>query len=64
MGKLKTTTVSRVIRIPLVIWDKYNLGDAVFEADWYDAMDEDVEKKVDGYQSIIIHFRKPEQEKK
>lgn len=57
MGKMKTTTVNRVIRIPLVIWTKYNLEDGEYEADWYDAMDADV-VKLDGYSSVIIHFRK------
>lgn len=58
MGKMKTTTVNRVIRIPLVIWTKYNLEDGEYEADWYDAMDGDLERNVDGYRSVVIHFRK------
>lgn len=62
MGKMKTTTISRVIRIPLVIWNKYNLKEKEFEADWYDAMDEDAERQVDGRQAIIVHFRRIEKE--
>lgn len=64
MGKMKTTTVSRVIRIPLVIWDKYNLSEEEFEADWYDAMDDDIQRKVDGRTAIFIHFRPIDKEKK
>jgi hypothetical protein len=59
MGKIKTTTVSRIIRIPLAIWNKYNLAEGDYEADWYDAMDEDLERrKIDGFSCIVIHFRK------
>lgn len=58
MGKMKTTTVNRVIRIPLVIWSKYNLEAGKYDADWYDAMDEDVSREADGYSSVVIHFRK------
>jgi hypothetical protein len=62
MGKMKTTTINRVIRIPLVIWNKYNLEEKEFEADWYDAMDEDTEHQVDGREAIIVHFRRIDKE--
>jgi len=58
MGKMKTTTVSRVIRIPLSIWNKYSLGEDEHDADWYDAMDTDLERIQDGTNCITIHFRK------
>jgi len=58
MGKIKTTTVSRVIRIPLSIWTKYNLKENEYDADWYDGTDLDLERIQDGHNCITIHFRK------
>ncbi len=59
MGKMKTTTVSRVIRVPLVVWNKYNLEEGNYDADWYDAMDTDLERGgIDGDKCITIHFKK------
>ncbi len=64
MGKMKTTIVSRVVRIPLVIWDRYNLKEGEFEADWYDSMDDTIDREVDGRAAIVIHFRPTNKEKK
>jgi hypothetical protein len=58
LGKLKTTNVSRVIRIPLSVWNRYRLTEKDFEADWYDSMDRDIDREVDAENAVVIHFRR------
>lgn len=60
MGKMKRTRVSRVIRIPLVVWDRYNLNEEDYEADWYDALDNDIDREVDGRSAVVVYFKKKE----